>query len=97
MGTLTRSLASNITVDGKISSNRLTGKIPASAIDNNSLSNVTEFSNLILEFDRIINLSSDPSPLEEGQIWYNTTSNDVKIAVYDTNTSSVVAKVVQLS
>ena len=46
------------------------------------------FENLCVE-----RLSSDPSPLTtSGRIWYNTTSNQLKISVYDGVSSIVVKK-----
>jgi hypothetical protein len=31
---------------------------------------------------KVQNLASDPSPVQEGQVWYNTTSNTAKVQGY---------------
>ena len=96
MGANTRLLSGFLDENGKISASNLTGSIPASAINNESLANVSNFSNLILEFDKVINVVSDPSPLEEGMIWYNSTDRKLKVAIYDTISQTVIAKTIQL-
>ena len=36
---------------------------------------------------KVQNLATDPSPLAEGQVWYNTTSNAAKVAGYNSAAS----------
>jgi len=39
-------------------------------------------------------LSADPSPLVEGEVWYNSTSETLKVAI---DTGSVVAQTITVS
>jgi len=86
-----------ITAEDKINSNKIDGSLSPSQVTNDSLSNITQFSSLVLEFDKVRNLSSDPTSPNEGDIWYNTTDNDYKVAVYDNATTSVVTKILTLT
>tara|TARA_B100000900_G_scaffold415836_1_gene447441 strand:- start:6579 stop:6752 length:174 start_codon:yes stop_codon:yes gene_type:complete len=44
----------------------------------------------------IQSVASDPSPLIEGQVWYNTTSQTYKVAV-DNGSGTIVAKTVDVT
>ena len=73
MGDITRKLANNILGTGEIdATDGLSGTIAASNIANASLDNLTE-TPASLGYT-IKSVASDPSPLTEGQIFYNSTS-----------------------
>lgn len=40
--------------------------------------------------------SSDPSPLVEGQVWYNSTSQTYKVAV-DNGSGTIIAKTIDVT
>ena len=40
--------------------------------------------------------ASDPSPLVEGQVWYNTTSQTYKVAV-DNGSGTIIAKTIDVT
>ena len=40
---------------------------------------------------KVQNLATDPSPVQEGQVWYNTTSNTAKVRVYSSSGSFATA------
>lgn len=83
MGTITRSIANNIVTGGKIDgTDGLNGAIPASNIDNNSLSSITALSPSL--GTAITSVSSDPPAPAEGQLWYNSSSGTLKGYVYAT-------------
>ena len=72
MGDITRKLANNILGTGEIDATYgLTGTIAADNVVNASLTNITETPES-LGF-AIKSVASDPDPLVEGQIFYNST------------------------
>src|SRR5210317_2572904 len=76
MGSLKRNLANNILSDGKFDATDLSGTVPASNVNNDSLTNITSFSPAL--GDTIQSVASDPTPASEGDIWYNTTEGALK-------------------
>ncbi len=77
MGTIKRNFANNLTTNGKFDATDLTGTIPASNIDNNTVSAVTALPSAL--GDAIESTASDPVSPNEGQIWYNSSEGKVKI------------------
>src|SRR6056300_1144271 len=76
MGSLKRNIANNILSGGKFDATNLSGTIPASNVNNDSLTNITTFSPSL--GDTIQSVASDPTPASEGDIWYNTTEGALK-------------------
>ena len=76
MGSLKRNIANNILSGGKFDATDLSGTIPASNVNNDSLTNVTSFSPTL--GDTIQSVASDPPSLSEGDVWYNTTDGILK-------------------
>tara|TARA_Y100001937_G_C7104346_1_gene324154 strand:+ start:108 stop:1205 length:1098 start_codon:yes stop_codon:yes gene_type:complete len=74
MGTITRTFANNITTSGKFDAEDLTGTLPASNIANASCANVTD----VPALTTVSTESSDPPSPDAGQMWYNTTSKQLK-------------------
>ena len=60
MGSLKQNLANNVLTDGKFDATDLSGTIPASNVNNDSLTNLTTFSPAL--GDTIQSVASDPSP-----------------------------------
>jgi len=76
MGSLKRNLANNILSDGKFDATDLSGTVPASNVNNDSLTNITTFGPSL--GDTIQSVASDPTPASTGDIWYNTTEGVLK-------------------
>ena len=76
MGSLKQNLANNILSDGKFDATDLSGTVPASNVNNDSLTNLTTFSPSL--GDTIQSVASDPPSLSEGDFWYNTTTGSLK-------------------
>ena len=76
MGSLKQNLANNILSGGKFDATDLSGTVPASNVNNDSLTNLTTFSPSL--GDTIKSVASDPSPATEGDFWYNTTTGALK-------------------
>ena len=76
MGSIKRSLANNITTGGAFDATDLSGTIPSTNVADASLTNITTFGPAL--GDTIESVASDPSPLSEGQFWYNSTSGALK-------------------
>jgi hypothetical protein len=103
MGTKIRALVnytnSIISDNGLISldGNNITGTLSPNKINNETLSNVTEFSSGVFQFDKVKKLTEDPTSLEEGLIWYNDTEEKLKVSVLDTVTNTLVVKTINLT
>jgi hypothetical protein len=79
MGTRTRGLANNILTGGTIdATDGLSGAIPSSNINNNSVSAVTSMPASVGDF--IQSVASDPSPATVGDVWYNNATYAFKLA-----------------
>src|SRR6056300_1228440 len=76
MGSLKQNLANNILSDGKFDATDLSGTVPASNVNNDSLTNITTFGPSL--GDTIQSVASDPPSLSEGDFWYNTTTGSLK-------------------
>ena len=76
MGSIKRSLANNITTGGAFDATDLSGTIPSTNVADASLTNLTSFSPAL--GDTIESVASDPSPLSEGQFFYNSTTGALK-------------------
>jgi len=74
MGSITRTFANNITTSGKFDATDLTGTLPASNIANASCTNITAVPSLVAT----TTVSSDPPSPDAGQMWYNTTTKQLK-------------------
>jgi hypothetical protein len=90
MGITTRTFANNIKTSGCFDDTKLTGNLPTSNVDNTSVTCVTAIPGLPGFFTQnpanilitgFCSLTSDPTPLSAGQIWYNTTTNTLCAAV----------------
>jgi len=83
MGTRTRGLANNILSNGTIdATDGLSGTIPASNVNNTTISSVTSFPSSVGDF--IQSTASDPSPATVGDVWYNNTTYAFKLATVTT-------------
>jgi hypothetical protein len=77
MGIITRNFANNILSGGTIdATDGIDGAIPSSNIANTSVTNITTLPASI--GDTIESVASDPSPVTEGQFWYNSTTGALK-------------------
>jgi len=74
MGSITRTFANNITTSGKFDATDLTGTLPAANIANASCTNITAVPSLTATST----VSSDPPSPDAGQMWYNTTTKQLK-------------------
>ena len=80
MGAITRGLANNILSGGTIdATDGLTGTVPASNINNTSVSAITSMPATVGDF--VQSVASDPSPASEGDVWYNSTTGALKAGV----------------
>ena len=77
MGTIKQNFANNVETGGKHDAKDLSGTVPASNIANSSLSDVTAVNPAIGDLRQTV--SSDPSPASFGDIWYNSTSQKVRL------------------
>jgi len=76
MGAITRGIANNVLGTGEIdATDGISGAISSSNIDNTSFSAVSSLASLT---GTITKVASDPGSPTEGQVWYNTTSGDLK-------------------
>ena len=76
MGARTRGLANNVLTSGKLdATDAVSGVIPASNIANASLTSATSFGSAT---GGVPQVASDPPSPTEGDIWYNTTSGQIK-------------------
>lgn len=76
MGARTRGLANNVLTSGKLdATDALSGTISASNIANASLTSATSFGSVT---GGVPAVASDPPSPSEGDIWYNTTSGQIK-------------------
>ena len=77
MGTITRNFANNVLSGGTIdATDGIDGAIPSSNIANASVTNITSLPAAV--GDTIESVASDPSPLSEGQFFYNSTTGALK-------------------
>jgi len=77
MGIITRNFANNILSGGTIdATDGIDGAISSSNIANSSVTNITTVPASIGE--TIESVASDPSPVTEGQFWYNSTTGALK-------------------
>ena len=72
MGTIKQNYANNITSGGDFDATDLSGTIPATNINNTSVSSVTTYGTA---GSGIVSVASDPSPVSSGDVWFNTTAN----------------------
>lgn len=77
MGSIKQNYANNVLTSGKFDATDLTGTIPSSNINNNSIDNVTGFP---AAGSGIPAVASDPPAPTVGDVWYNTTTNALKYA-----------------
>jgi hypothetical protein len=77
MGTIKRTFANNILTSGKLDATDLFGTIPASNIDDTTVSAVTELPSAL--GDAIESTATDPASPSEGQLWYNSSEGKLKI------------------
>ena len=76
MGARTRGLANNVLTSGKLdATDAVSGVIPASNIANASLTSATSYGSVT---GGVPQVASDPPSPAEGDIWYNTTSGQIK-------------------
>jgi len=75
MGAITRGFANKVLGNGAIDATGLSGNIPASNVNNTSVTNITS---LPASFEVIESTASDPSPAATGTVWYNSTSAVMK-------------------
>ena len=79
MGTITRSIANNVLSNGTIdATDGLTGTIPASNVNNASISNLTAFPATVGDFVEATASDVAASPSTKGQLFYNTTTGRLK-------------------
>jgi len=79
MGTITRSIANNVLSNGTIdATDGLTGTIPASNLNNASISNLTAFPATVGDFVEATASDVPASPSTAGQLFYNSTSGTLK-------------------
>ena len=77
MGTITRNFANNILSSGTIdATDGIDGAIPSSNIANASVTNITELPPAI---EVIESVATDPVSPDEGEVWYNSTDNVIKL------------------
>lgn len=80
MGARTRGLANNVLSSGKLdATDAVSGVIPASNIANASLTSATTFGSAS---GGVPAVASDPPSPAEGDIWYNTTSGQIKFRAF---------------
>lgn len=77
MGSIKQNYANNVLTSGKFDATDLTGTIPSTNINNNSIDNVTSFP---AAGSGIPAVASDPPAPTVGDVWYNTTTNKFKYA-----------------
>jgi hypothetical protein len=77
MGTIKRTFANNILTSGKLDATDLFGTIPASNIDDTTVSAVTALPSAV--GDAIESTATDPVSPSEGQLWYNSSEGKLKI------------------
>ena len=78
MGSITRGIANNILGSGAVdATDGLSGTIPANNIANASLNNLTTFPPSVNA--SIPQVASDPPSPTEGDVWYNTSSYNLKV------------------
>ena len=75
MGSIKQNYANNVLSSGKFDATDLTGTIPNTNINDNSIDNVTSFP---AAGSGIPSVASDPPSPSVGDVWYNTTSNAFK-------------------
>src|SRR5210317_918123 len=76
MGARTRGLANNVLSSGKLdATDAITGTIPASNIANASLTSATTYGSVT---GGVPAVASDPPSPAEGDIWYNTTTGNIR-------------------
>ena len=86
MGAITRGIANNILASGVLdATDGIAGTIPASNINNASLTGVTSLAALS---GTITKVASDPGSPTDGQVWYNTTEGNLKF--YNNSVNKVV-------
>ena len=79
MGTITRNFANNIVTGGKVDgTDGLTGTIPASNVNNDTLGNLTAFPATVGDFVEVTASDVPASPSTAGQLFYNSTSGTLK-------------------
>ena len=87
MGSITRGIANNILGSGAIDgTDGLSGTVPADNIANASLNNLTAFPPSVSAGIPVV--ASNPSPVSEGDVWYNTTANKLRVQGTDLSGSS---------
>jgi hypothetical protein len=75
VGSIKQNYANNVLSNGKFDATDLTGTIPNTNINDNSIDNVTSFP---AAGSGIPSVASDPPSPSAGDVWYNTTSNAFK-------------------
>ena len=87
MGSITRGIANNILGNGAVDgTDGLSGTIPADNIANASLNNLTTFPPSVDAGIPVV--SSNPSPVSEGDVWYNSSINKLRVQGTDLSGSS---------
>ena len=87
MGSITRGIANNILGSGAVDgTDGLTGTIPADNIANASTANLTSFPPSVDAGIPVV--TSNPSPVSEGDVWYNSSINKLRVQGTDLSGSS---------
>jgi hypothetical protein len=77
MGIITRNFANNVLSSGTLdATDGIDGVIPSSNIANASVTNITE---LPAAIEVIESVATDPVSPDEGEVWYNSTDNVLKV------------------
>jgi hypothetical protein len=77
MGIITRNFANNVLSSGTLdATDGIDGVIPSSNIANASVTNITE---LPAAIEVIESVATDPGSPDEGEVWYNSTDNVLKV------------------
>ena len=82
MGIITRNFANNVLSSGTLdATDGIDGVIPSSNIANASVTNITELPPAI---EVIESVATDPGSPDEGEVWYNSTDNVIKLRTVTT-------------
>ena len=77
MGIITRNFANNVLSSGTLdATDGIDGVIPSSNIANASVTNITE---LPAAIEVIESVATDPGSPDEGEVWYNSTDNVIRL------------------
>jgi len=78
MGAITRGIANNILGSGAVDgTDGLSGTVPANNVANGSLNNITAFPASVSA--GIPSVTSNPSPVSEGDVWYNSAAYKLRV------------------